>query len=96
VKVFLLHHLHLLGDEEGVKLIGVYSTEERARGAANRLASQPGFSDFPTLWPDGLLADDGEARNGFEISAYEIDTDHWTEGYVTVGQSGSGGSGAPG
>jgi hypothetical protein len=26
--VYVLHHVHLLGDEEEVKFIGVYSTEK--------------------------------------------------------------------
>jgi hypothetical protein len=79
MEVYVLHHVHLLGDEDEVKLIGVYSTEERARAAAGRLASQPGFSDYPKL-----LDLDDDPREGFEIAEYEVDRDHWTEGYVTV------------
>jgi len=49
-------------------MIGVYSTEQHARDAVERLRYQPGFCDAP---------------EGFCIDRYEIDRDHWGEGYVT-------------
>jgi hypothetical protein len=68
--VFILHHVHGFDDdEEDVKLIGVYSSEAAASAAITRLQQQPGFCDTP---------------KGFTISRYSLDTDHWTEGYVTV------------
>jgi hypothetical protein len=68
--VYLLWHTHEMpdGDEES-KLIGVYSSEARAMEAQRRVLSQPGFRDAP---------------EGFEIARYQVDTDHWVEGYVTV------------
>ena len=48
-------------------LIGVYSTLARARAAVARLRPQPGFRDAP---------------DGFHVEEYQLDTDHWTEGYV--------------
>jgi hypothetical protein len=67
---FVLQHVHVINDgEEDVKLIGVYSTRERAEQAVARLRSQPGFCDTP---------------EGFSIDEYPVDQDHWTEGYVTV------------
>lgn len=79
MKVYILHHIHPVGDEEDVKLIGVYSTEETARAAVHRLASLPGFVDSPRL-QTGYE----ETVDGFQISAYDLDKDHWTEGFVTV------------
>jgi homoserine kinase type II len=68
--VYLVWHTHISDDgSEDVKLIGVYSTAEKAQGAVERAKDQPGFHDTP---------------DGFEISRYEIDKDHWTEGFITV------------
>jgi homoserine kinase type II len=51
------------------KLIGVYESQDAAQAAVERLRVQPGFRDTP---------------EGFQIHRYEINRDHWTEGYVTV------------
>jgi len=68
--VFVVQHLHEMDDgEENVKMIGVYSTREIAEQAVERLKLQPGFSDIP---------------EGFYIDPYPLDTDHWTDGYVTL------------
>lgn len=68
--VFVVQHVHELGeDREDVKFIGVYATEESARAAVERLSIQPGFKD---------------TRDGFCIDCYEVDQDHWTEGFVTI------------
>jgi hypothetical protein len=68
-RVYLLWHSHPTGaNENNEKLIGVYASEEAATATRNRLLVLPGFSSFP---------------EGFEIVAYEIGSDHWTEEYVT-------------
>ena len=68
--VFVLQHVHSMGDDvEDVKLIGVYSSRESAQAAVVRLADAPGFSDAP---------------DGFHIDEYQVDQDHWVEGYVTL------------
>lgn len=70
MKVFVLQHVHTFEDgEEDIKMIGVYSTLERAAAAIERLSIQPGFCDL---------------LEGFAIDPYVLDEDHWTEGYVTV------------
>ena len=53
---------------EDVKVIGLYSSEASAKGAVERLRAQPGFSDYP---------------DGFSIDLYELDEDHWSEGFVS-------------
>jgi hypothetical protein len=68
--VFVVQHEHEVADEvDDAKFIGVYSTREMAEAAVQRLRHARGFSDTP---------------DGFHISEYELDQDHWTEGYVTV------------
>jgi hypothetical protein len=68
--VFVLQHVHLQEDGvEDVKLIGVYSSRDKAQDAAARLRRLPGFSDTP---------------DGFHIDEYRVDQDHWIEGYVAV------------
>ena len=67
--VYILQHVHELPDgEEDVKLIGVYSSESAAQGAIARLASKPGFH---------------EHSEGFHVGRYEIDQDHWTDGFIS-------------
>ena len=69
-KVYVLQHVHSLGDgEEDVKFIGVYSSRENAQTAITRLGRAPGFCD---------------AREGFHIDEYQVDTDQWIEGYSTL------------
>jgi hypothetical protein len=48
------------------KLIGVYRTEAEAVAAVERIKAKPGFSD---------------TGGKFEISPYELNQDHWSEGF---------------
>jgi homoserine kinase type II len=57
------------GEEDTELLIGVYSSEQEAKFAIQRLKDQPGFVDF---------------MEGFQICPYELDRDHWTEGFVRI------------
>lgn len=68
--VFLLWHVHEIPDQDDdEKLIGVYRTEADAQAAIIRLKEQPGFS---------------ETSEGFLIDKYQLNQDHWTEGFVTI------------
>ncbi len=67
--VYLLWHIHTLEDGEfDEKLLGVYSTEERANGRIPLAMKVPGFSVFP---------------GGFEVARYVLDRDEWAEGFET-------------
>ncbi|HVB85265.1 MAG TPA: hypothetical protein VNK23_01190 [Candidatus Dormibacteraeota bacterium] len=66
--IFLLWYLHAKDtDNESEVLIGAYSTEAAAKAAINRLSGKPRFSAAP---------------NGFQISEYKLNEDHWTDGFV--------------
>jgi hypothetical protein len=68
--VFVVQHARELEDgEEEIKMIGVYSTRDKAEEAVERLRLQPGFRETPKC---------------FHIDDYTVDMDHWTEGYVTT------------
>jgi hypothetical protein len=67
--VFLLWHVHQVNDKDEEKLIGVYRTEHDAKAAIQRLAKKPGFMLTP---------------EGFQYDRYEVNRDHWTEGFVQV------------
>jgi hypothetical protein len=70
MKTYVVQHVHEFEDDsEDIKFIGVYSTFEKAEQAVRRLSMEVGFCDTP---------------EGFHISEYEIDEDHWTEGFITV------------
>lgn len=78
--VFVVQHLHTLPQrEDNVKMIGVYVTREDAIEATKRLATQPGFREFPDVVDCAT-----ENRQGFHIDEYEIGKDHWQEGYGTA------------
>lgn len=65
--VFVLQHARPTETgKESVKFIGVYSSRANAERAIRRLSVQPGFRD----WPDE-----------FHIDAYDLDVDHWAEGF---------------
>ena len=70
--VFLLWHTHDLTDDcgthEEVKLIGVFSSEEKASEAMEQLKDKEGFRDFPV--------------SCFEISKMEIDQTNWADGFL--------------
>jgi hypothetical protein len=73
MKVYVLQHVHSHGPtNEEIKMIGVYSSEQAAQRTVDRLRGALGFRDAP---------------DGFVVDCYEVDTDHWVEGYETVGIS---------
>lgn len=68
--VFVLSHTQPVGDgAEDLKIIGIYSAEEKAQVALGRVKDKPGFRDH---------------LEGFEIAAHVIDRDGWTEGFFTA------------
>ncbi len=69
MEVYLLYHAHDLVEEVDVKLLGVYSSEQKAEEAKQRAGNKPGFSAH---------------LDGFQIVQYEVDRDEWTDGYVSV------------
>lgn len=79
--VFIVQHLNVLPDgQEDVKLIGAYGSREAADAAVERLKQQPGFCDHPHLVNPPNSA--GEA--GFYVDEYELNKDHWSEGFILV------------
>ena len=67
----LTHEYEMPEDENGVIYdittdIAIYSTEEKALAAMERLKKHPAFKKHP---------------EGFEIGKTEIDKDYWTEGF---------------
>jgi len=66
-EVYLLWHIHKLDGADDEKFLGVYRTEADAKVAIERLRSKPGFVTFP---------------DGFQICPYELNQDHWTDGFV--------------
>jgi hypothetical protein len=71
--VYILHHVRI-DDEYGddAKLIGIYRSQESALAAIARLQNQPGFQ---------------EHREGFQIGAYQLDKDHWTDGFISASEA---------
>jgi|GraSoiStandDraft_8_1057269.scaffolds.fasta_scaffold26126_2 hypothetical protein len=55
------------GEEDVELLIGVYSSEAEARAAIERVKNKRGFAEF---------------QHGFQISPYQLNRDHWEQGFV--------------
>ena len=66
--VFLLWFVQERDVDNADLLIGVYCTEADAEAAIDRLKSKAGFMAAP---------------EGFRINRYELNRDHWEDGYVT-------------
>ena len=67
--VFVVQHASAPADgREDVKMIGVYTSQEFAEAAVGRLRARPGFCETP---------------HGFSVDRYELDADHWTDGFVS-------------
>ena len=70
MQVYILHHTHTLSEDyDDVKLIGVFSTYQKAEEAQENLKSVVGFK---------------ENIDGFSIDEYDINSSSWQEGFVTV------------
>jgi hypothetical protein len=60
-------------DGDDVKLLGVYSTEQKAQDRICRARSLPGFREEPDC---------------FLVDRYPVDEDQWAEGFITVPRDG--------
>jgi len=69
--VFYLAHEWYDGEYDYITDIAVYSTLEKAEKALKRLKRHKKFKDHP---------------EGFGIDEYEIDKDHWTEGFFIASE----------
>jgi hypothetical protein len=66
--VFLLWYVRsAITENETEILIGAYTSDQQANSAIERLKDKPGFVDHMA---------------GFQIQQYELNKDHWTEGFV--------------
>ena len=73
-KVYVLWHSHELKDDLGphdeIKMIGIFSTEQRAHAAIVQLKDQEGFRDDPV--------------SCFEICEQVVDRIGWKDGFYTA------------
>ena len=74
MKVYVLWHVYELSDDFGEhdeeKLIGIFSTEEKAKEAIQSHKDLDGFKDLSLAC--------------FEIYEYELDSSSWNDGFTTV------------
>ncbi len=69
--VYVLQHSYEIGEEgefDETKLIGIYSSKEKAEKVIEIYKALPGFKEYPI--------------SCFHIDKYEIDKDHWSEGFI--------------
>ena len=55
------------GQEDIELLIGVYASEDEARAAIDRVKNKRGFVEY---------------QDGFQICPYQLNRDHWAEGFI--------------
>ena len=65
-EVFILHHTYGGSESESYKLLGVFSTKDKANSGIQKYLSLPGFKDFPA---------------GFTVTPYTLDESHWLNGF---------------
>jgi hypothetical protein len=64
----MLEHERELGDEVyETKIIGIFSSEQKAKDAVERLKVEKGFENYP---------------DGFEVYPFELDDTQWNEGFT--------------
>lgn len=66
MKVYLLTHLYDQDDIDAFKIIGIFSSREKALDAVSTIKDQPGFRKYP---------------DSFSIDSYEVDDFFWREGF---------------
>jgi len=74
--VYILQHSYEVGEYgqfDEIKMIGVYSSRESAEKTIARYKMLSGFKDYPI--------------SCFYISKYEIDKDHWTDGFIKTDEA---------
>lgn len=67
--MFVVQHAYERDESAEVKFIGVYSSQENAERAVERMKKLEGFCDHP---------------DDFHIDRHGLDEDHWTSGFVTI------------
>ena len=76
MKVYVLTHVHSVADgEEDVKLIGVYSSREKAQAAIVCLSQAPGFSEALAGFHIDELQDSLEPGDGPQCEDHEHGVD---------------------
>jgi len=65
--VYLLQHSYEVNGIEETKLIGIFRTKEKAIKIIEYYKTLPGFEDY---------------QNDFYVDEYEIDKNHWDEGFI--------------
>lgn len=68
--VYLLQHSYLIDDESDTyetKIIGIYSTEQKAMDVVESYKNKEGFKNYP---------------QDFYIDKYKIDENFWSEGFI--------------
>jgi len=66
MRVYLLTHTRDEEDLDGFKIIGIFSSQEKALEAARSLSGKQGFRDYP---------------DKFNVGGYDIDKMFWVDGF---------------
>jgi len=67
--VYIVQHEHEVEGCDDVKLIGIFSSLEKANATVERYKNLPGFRD---------------CKDSFFVNDYILDETEWKEGFVTI------------
>lgn len=68
-KVYLVTHFKEDSESiDGFKIVGIFSTEEKAEAVIKELSQAPGFS---------------EHKEGFSVGPYEVNRNNWEGGFLS-------------
>lgn len=65
--VYLLQHSYEVNEYDETKIIGVYISEKKALDVIEQYKTLPGFKEYSDC---------------FYIDKYELDKNHWEEGFI--------------
>ncbi len=72
--VFLLQHSYEIDNYEETKIIGIYTSKNKAELVIQKFQTLPGFKEFPEC---------------FYIDEYKLDEDNWLEGFIKIDNNNS-------
>jgi hypothetical protein len=66
MRIFLVSHTRNEAELDGYKVIGVFSSKQKAEAAIKSLKDQPGFAEYPS---------------NFHVDGYDVDKIFWSGGF---------------
>jgi hypothetical protein len=76
--MYLVQHVVHCGENESIKVIGIFTSKKLAIAAIKTIKLKPGFRK------NNKLVKDPSNRNGFYIDVYRVNDLNWKDGFISV------------